>query len=183
MQTTAADGRLRLETPRLVLRPLAAEDAADIARLVGDADVAEMTGQIPHPYTLTDAVQWLAAVAGKPQVLGIRRRTDHAFAGVVSIVNEPDGFELAELGYWIGKPFWGQGFMTEAARCFIVHYFRTTGQDRLQAMVLPENLPSRRVLEKLDFRPAGKVERYSPARAQTQRLIVLEVSKPTGSAV
>jgi RimJ/RimL family protein N-acetyltransferase len=175
-QTTGVDGRIRLETARLVLRPLAAEDAAEIVRLAGDVDVAEMTGEIPHPYTLTDAVEWLASVAGKPWALAICRRTDHALIGVINIVNDPGGLDPVELGYWIGKPYWGQGFMTEAAHCFIDHFFRVSGRHRVHAMVLAENTASRRVLEKLGFWPAGKVERFFAARAETRRLIVMEVS-------
>ena len=137
-----------------------------------------MTTRMPHPYALADAEGWLAEVAGEPWVLGIFRREDGAFAGIVSVEGDVESAEPVELGYWVGKPFWGQGYMTEAARHCVDRFFQATGRRVIRSSVLPENAASRRVLEKLGFRPAGTVERHMDAMGETRRLLVMELDRP-----
>ena len=142
-----------LKTERLTLRPLRATDAKAIVGLVGDADVARMTARIPHPYTLQDADQWIArAVEGGEIVFAIVH--DGALIGCADYKPEENG--CAELGYWIGKPFWNKGFATEAARAVAAHAFASREIRTLSAGHFTDNPASARVLRKLGFTPSGE---------------------------
>ncbi len=103
-------------------------DIKAIARLANDRRVAENTARIPHPYRADDAEQFIAAVNRQ------RRRSDF----VITLDGEPIGVcgvELresgAEIGYWLGVPFWGRGYATEAVRAVIDHAFGALGHDAL----------------------------------------------------
>src|SRR5258708_34395175 len=106
---------LRLQTPRLILRPLAPDDAAHMTPLAADAGVARMTTSIPHPFSQDMASDFIARMQAadhaREMVLTVER-ADGVFMGVLGI-HPTDGL-APELGYWIGRPFWGAGYMTEA---------------------------------------------------------------------
>jgi RimJ/RimL family protein N-acetyltransferase len=141
-----------LETGRLVLRAPRLDDAERVAALVNDRRIAENTARIPHPYALADAESWI----------GASNRT----AGEATFVIETGGeviggcgFDLREagqeIGYWIGVPFWGNGYATEAAQAVIDYAF---GELRLEALLSGAritNPASRRVLEKCGFQWTG----------------------------
>src|SRR5438105_534326 len=100
-----------LTTPRLVLRPFRLEDASDVQRLAGERDIAATTLRIPHPYLDGMAEAWLATLQpryekGEAVVFAITRREDGAFLGAIGLEIARE-HERAELGYWIGKPYWG----------------------------------------------------------------------------
>jgi RimJ/RimL family protein N-acetyltransferase len=142
-----------LETERLVLRAPRLEDAKAVVTLAGDRRVAENTARIPHPYRLADAGEWIASVstgAGKETFL---ITLDGAPIGACGI-DLRDG-PTPELGYWLGTPYWGQGFATEAARAVIDHAFEDLGHEALQAGARVSNPASRRVLEKCGFQWTG----------------------------
>jgi len=142
-----------LKTERLVLRPPVLDDAAAIAALVNDRRIAQNTARIPYPYTLADAHAFLTAVDASDReiVFLITAR-----AGVIGCcgIEQRDG-EEAEIGYWLGVPFWGQGYATEAARAVIDYAFGELGRVTLQAGARVSNGASRRVLEKCGFQWTG----------------------------
>ena len=101
--------RLRLRRPRL-------KDAARIAELADDFEVARMTARLPHPYGVQDARGWLERTSGQDPAREAVFAVEHDQAGVVGMLGfhrNEQGF--AELGYWLGRPYWGQGLATEAA--------------------------------------------------------------------
>src|SRR5215213_8326660 len=114
---------VQLETPRLILRPFQSTDAADIVRLAGDRDIAATTRHIPHPYELPMAEAWLKSLPaayerGELLNFAITLRTTGELAGAIGLVlNAVD--HHGELGYWVGKPYWDNGYATEAARAMI----------------------------------------------------------------
>ena len=135
-----------LETKRLVLRAPRFEDAKQVAALANERCVAENTARIPHPYRIDDARQWISAA------------TSQSDAFVITIGGEvigACGLEGAELGYWIGVPFWGCGYATEAARGLIDYAFGDLGYKVLTASARVSNPASRRVLEKCGFEWTG----------------------------
>jgi RimJ/RimL family protein N-acetyltransferase len=141
-----------LETERLVLRAPRLADAEAIARLANDRRVAENTARIPHPYACEDADEFVAAV---------NRGEDEAVFAVV-LKGELIGMcgvepreDKAEIGYWLGVPYWGHGYATEAARAMIDHAFGTLGHQTLEASARVSNPVSRRVLEKCGFQWTG----------------------------
>lgn len=143
-----------LETTRLVLRAPRLEDAKAVAVLANDRRIAENTARIPHPYSLTDAEQFIAAGdCGPGEVTFLITRPDGAIVGAAGVA-KLDGAN-PEIGYWLGVPYWGQGFATEAVRAVIDYAFGELRHDALHAGARVTNPASRRVLEKCGFQWTG----------------------------
>ena len=152
-------------TERLLLRPGWAEDAPALARAIADEHVVRNLATAPWPYALEDAEAFLAAPRdpAMPSFL-ITERTDGAprIVGACGLGRRPSG--AVEMGYWIARAHWGQGFATEAGRA-LIEIARTLRLSRLEASHFVDNPASGRVLEKLGFVPTGlSAARYSCAR-------------------
>ena len=157
-----------LTTARLSLREPRAEDAARIAAFAGDFDVARMTTNIPHPYREADAAAYLGRVAA-------RDRSTHAvFAveledeGLIGIVGfHPKAERAVEVGYWLGRPYWGHGYATEATRAAVDWAGEDWGKRWVVSGHFADNPASGRVLEKAGFLYTGVIEpRRSVARGE-----------------
>ena len=149
----------RLETDRLILRPLESSDAGRIQTLAGAEEVAAGTLNIPHPYPLSAAVDFIAFTAhaweaGEHYTFGVTVKPDDALVGCIGLSVRGE-HRRAELGYWIGVPFWGQGYATEAARRAIDFGFDTLELNKILAMHFPENPASGRVLKKAGMSNEG----------------------------
>jgi RimJ/RimL family protein N-acetyltransferase len=143
-----------LGTERLVLRAPRLEDAKAVAALANDRRIAENTRRIPHPYTRADAEEFIASVntpAGETAFMVTL--ADGTLIGAVGLGSTED--DAPELGYWIGVPFWGKGFATEAVRAVIDYAFTDLGHDAMQAGARVTNPASRRLLEKCGFQWTG----------------------------
>jgi RimJ/RimL family protein N-acetyltransferase len=143
-----------LETERLILRPPRFEDAKAIAALANDRRIAENTARIPHPYRVADAEAFIAGVnvPGGETVFLITDLGDTILGGCGVGVLDGQG---PELGYWLGVPFWGQGYATEAVRAVIDYAFTELDCAFLNAGARVTNPASRRVLEKCGFQWTG----------------------------
>ncbi len=154
------DDIFRLETKRLWLRWPCAADAGAVARYAGDAEVALKTANIPHPYERYQAdehILWMREknAVGEGSSLAIApKRQPSELIGLVG-VRPCEEKGAANLGYWLAKPFWGQGLMTEAATALVELAFDYTDVERILASALPTNAASLRVLEKLGFVRTG----------------------------
>ena len=137
-----------LKTARLALRAPSHSDVPAMVALAGDRRVAENTARIPHPYTAADAAGLLASInqTGGETVFAIE--LDGALIGMCGLDPRRDG---AELGYWLGVPFWGYGYGTEAVRGLIDYAFAKLGHEVLSSGARVSNPASRRVLEKCGF--------------------------------
>jgi RimJ/RimL family protein N-acetyltransferase len=143
-----------LETERLLLRAPRLEDAETIAALADDRRVAENTLRIPHPYALADAESFIdSANAAAGEIVFLITTHGARVLGICG-VRKVDG-EQPEIGYWLGVPFWGKGYATEAARAVIDHAFDNLGYDVLIGGARVSNPASRRVLEKCAFQWTG----------------------------
>lgn len=159
-------------TNRLLLRPGFMEDAPVLARLMADKGIAMATATIPHPYSEADARKWLATppAPGLPRCL-IVLRTGGAPVIVGGIALDRSKSGSVELGYWVARSYWGRGIATEAAKA-VIEMARTVGVRRIHAGHFLDNPASGRVLEKLGFRPNGRVSaitscaRSEPAAAR-----------------
>ena len=149
-----------IKTARLLLRPLEQTDIPAIVRLAGAREIASMTANIPHPYTEQDARDFLARASEE-----FRSGRSLSFAVCISAARELCGgvglnitpaHQRAELGYWIGAPFWGNGFATEAARAVVVFGFQTLALHRIYAFHFAGNAASGRVLQKIGMRHEGR---------------------------
>lgn len=159
-----------LETARLKLRLGEIADAAAVVPLIGDYDVAKNLARAPHPYAAQD---WLDHVTRMAE--GYARGTDFSFL----VVRKSDGVVMGkcgvhltdggpfELGYWLGRPYWGEGFATEAARRVAIFAFYELKVDVLVAGWFEDNPASGRVLEKLGFQATGLEPMESRARRGT----------------
>jgi ribosomal-protein-alanine N-acetyltransferase len=148
-----------LETNRLILRPLALEDAQEIQALAGDFTIADTTLNIVHPYPDGLAEKWISEHPAKFQqreavTFAVTLKDHGQLIGVASL-----GFNLrfrrGELGYWISKPYWNQGFATEASRAVIEFGFGSLGLHKIEATHLSRNPASGKVLQKMGFEQEG----------------------------
>lgn len=144
-----------LETGRLQLLPYSESDIPELLPLIGTREVAATTLRIPHPYTEEDARRFVASMLSDDEVrLGIRLRADGRLVGGVGLrLNLQQ--KNAELGYWIGAPYWGQGYATEAAQEMLRHGFQQIGLHRIFASHFKGNSASARILKKLGMRYEG----------------------------
>jgi RimJ/RimL family protein N-acetyltransferase len=146
-----------LETKRLAMRAPRLEDAKAVAALANDRRIAENTARIPHPYKTTDAENFISGAnkAGGEAVFLITLR-DETIIGACGLVQDPQTpGESPELGYWLGVPYWGKGYATEALHAVIDYAFTDLEHKSLQAGARVTNPASRRVLEKCGFQWTG----------------------------
>ena len=131
-----------LRTVRLTLRPPVAADRQAVVDGMNDLEVTQWLSVVPHPYTLADADWFIDHVAQG----GERTWFIHDESGLVG------GIGLGtELGYWLARPVWGRGYMTEAAQAVLAHLFADPAQDDIIAGHFVENLASGNVLAKSGF--------------------------------
>lgn len=173
MTTTGTPLPTTLQTPRLRLRAPVLADAPRIAMFVGAWEVARMLARVPHPYTEQDAKNWI----GDPDGEARRYVVVHA-NGVIGVV----GLELRdqagtyELGYWLAQPFWGRGFMTEAAAAVIEALRACDPSAAVTCCHFADNPASAAVIRKLGFVATG--ERQLDCRARGQAVRALTYSLP-----
>jgi ribosomal-protein-alanine N-acetyltransferase len=153
-----------LTTLRLVLRPFTLADGPAVQRLAGDSAIAETTLLVPHPYEDGLAEKWIATHAeqfdsGKLANFAICLRNSGELAGSIGLVLHAAD-ERAELGYWVGKPYWGNGYCTEAARAVLEYGFVVRGLNRVEAYHFGNNPASGRVMQKLRMRYEGCQRQY-----------------------
>jgi RimJ/RimL family protein N-acetyltransferase len=142
-----------LETPRLLLRPFTIADAPAVQRLAGTHEVADTTLNIPHPYPDGAAEQWIAThpehfAQGTSVTFAIVLRASNALGGAIGLHIE-QRHQHAELGYWLGVPYWNQGYTTEAATALLGYGFTVLQLHRIYARHLTRNPASGRVMQKL----------------------------------
>lgn len=153
-----------LRTERLVLRPYTLADAARVAELAGVREVAATTARIPHPYEPWMAEEWIA---------DHRMAWDDGTDAIYAITTDAEGLigsialhlkldqRRAELGYWIGRPYWGRGFTTEAARALLALGFDTLKLQRISAHYMAGNGASGAVMRKLGMQHEGTLRRHA----------------------
>jgi ribosomal-protein-alanine N-acetyltransferase len=153
-----------LLTPRLLLRSFENEDVPSIVRLAGVNEIAATTLNIPHPYSENDARSFLAKAnedfrGGHSVSFAISILPGRELCGAVGL-HIVDAHRRAELGYWIGVPFWGKGFATEAATASVEFGFETLHLHRIYAHHFSGNTASKRVLEKIGMLHEGRSRQH-----------------------
>lgn len=148
-----------LQTDRLTLRCFELSDIPTLLPLIGDRRVAATTLRIPHPYAESDARDFITAAqqdlaSGRELHLCLELRESRALCGGAGLRFEPD-HRRAELGYWIGVPYWGKGYATEATGALVKYGFETLGLHRIHAGHFTNNPASARVLKKIGMRHEG----------------------------
>jgi RimJ/RimL family protein N-acetyltransferase len=158
-----------LETPRLVLRPFVLADAPVVQRLAGAAEVASTTQNIPHPYEDGMAEKWIESHEENWETAKVLTLAmvvpDEGVVGAIGLHLQLDHLR-GELGYWVGVPFWGRGYATEAAAAVMAFGFDTLQLNRIQARYMTRNPSSGRVMEKLGMSPEGVHRQFFRIRGQ-----------------
>jgi RimJ/RimL family protein N-acetyltransferase len=151
-------------------------DADDVQQLASDRAIADTTLNIPHPYEDGFAERWIGNhrdwfECGQQAVFAVILKASPARAneprhlsaakliGAVALLIQPDD-QRAELGYWIGMPYWNQGYCTEAARAAIDFGFQQLGLNRIYAHHFVRNPASGRVLQKLGMTHEGRLRQH-----------------------
>jgi ribosomal-protein-alanine N-acetyltransferase len=133
---------------------------------LNDRGIYDRTLRIPFPYTEADADEWLALVGkitveqGRPVHWAIRSTDDTLIGGCGFDDFQVGKSHRGEVGYWLAKPFWGQGIMTAVVQRICRHAFEEFGLVKITAHVFPHNPASARVLEKCGFQPEGFLRRH-----------------------
>ncbi|MEZ0297286.1 MAG: GNAT family N-acetyltransferase [Candidatus Methylacidiphilales bacterium] len=152
-----------LYTSRLILRPFTLEDCEDVQRLAGHEEVARMTANIPHPYPPDAAKAWIeihepAYAKGLLASFAVTKKDDQKLMGCVAIgLNQVD--MRGELAYWMGVPYWNQGFTTEAREC-VRFCFEQFNLAKVSGAFFSINAASGRVMQKLGMVQEGYRRRH-----------------------
>ena len=165
---SAQSMRAVIETNRLTLRRMTAQDCGRVVELLNDWAVASMLGRVAHPYSPDDYFAWQSG-----HDAAWAHATDFPYAictareGLIGCVGLDGGHTDAptyELGYWLGQAYWGQGYATEAARAVLAYGLETKAYSGFSSSHFDDNPASRRVLQKLGFEAAGIGTIWSEAR-------------------
>ncbi len=150
---------LEIKTARLLLRPFTLADAVDVRKLAGDKEIAANALSIPYPYETNMAEEWIAKhpewrARGEQIIFATVRAADRLLLGAVGLTVS-QRHQSAELGYWIGRAYWGQGYASEAVAAAMRHAFGALAINRVHAACLTRNPASARVLEKAGMAHEG----------------------------
>ncbi len=163
-----------LETERLILRELRLDDAEDMFAYAKDAEIAAFGLWLPQ-VTLQENIDDLRETlegyaAGTALDWAVEHRADRKMIGRINLGGYHPRDRRADLGHAYNRDYWGKGYATEAARTVVAFAFDTFELNRVGAAVLPDNMGSIRVLEKLGFQKEGVRRHYTTLRGQPEDL-------------
>ena len=184
LRTENLETALFLDTPlisteRLVLRPPHVVDAEPMAQLANNINVAHMLAHMPHPYTIGDAEKFISNAqknSGRACVYSITEAESGALIGVGSLHETPDDDE-PHMGYWIGEPYWGKGYASEAARALVDLYFKVTNRPALLVSARVSNEASKKVIRKCGGAHIGTAEAVHPLLGEKQQLDLFQITR------
>ena len=148
------------------LRRFRLEDARDIAARINDPEISRFTIQIPYPYGVKDAIDFISNnevwfEEGSSLNLAITLKEEDSVIGGIGLMNIDRKFNHAEIGYWIGKEYWGKGMVSQCVQAMVRLGFDRIGLQRISAVVFSPNTRSKRILEKNGFKFEGTMrDRY-----------------------
>ncbi len=170
-----------IRSQRLVLRPFTLKDAPTVQRLAGHRDIADTTLRIPHPYEDGMAEEWISSLqpgfdAGAQATFAIVRRENTGVIGAIGLTIEQDS-NVAELGYWIGKPFWNNGYATEATEAILAYGFAELRLSRINAQHLARNPSSGRVMQKAGMTCEGRAPKGAVKWDKHEDLVLYRITR------
>ncbi|MFP6741693.1 MAG: GNAT family N-acetyltransferase [Alphaproteobacteria bacterium] len=170
-----------LSTARLIMRLPEASDASAVAGLANDVAVTRYTARMPHTYGLDDACDFIkvaraGAGEGTSTPFFIQLKDGGALIGGIGLeLGSKQG--SAEIGYWLGRDYWNQGYTTEALAAVVDFGFDELKLSVVRGNVVPENTASVRVMEKLGMTVVGHEISPAPARAADQNVDIYEMTR------
>lgn len=152
---------MELIDKELKLRPFAESDARILASICNNKNIWDnLRDYIPFPYTEENALDFIRMCKNEKPQFTFAIEFKGELVGTIGLVGQQDIYRLsAELGYWIGESYWGEGIATRAVRMIVEYGFSTLGLLRIFAGVFDFNKPSQRVLEKSGFKLEGIAEK------------------------
>ncbi|EFO32951.1 acetyltransferase [Roseibium sp. TrichSKD4] len=176
----------QIKTQRLVLRQPRASDIQMIAQHLGDYEVAKMLARVPYPYDLETGrqrlqkiIEWWEKPSSAPELVF---HVDHK-GQMIGSVSFKALHETPEIGYWLGRPHWGQGMMSEAVAAAIDWLFQTTDHEMVLGTAMEENTNSLNVLTKCGFEAIGRSASMSLARGDYVPDIVMKLTRNAFTAL
>jgi RimJ/RimL family protein N-acetyltransferase len=160
------------------------DDLADLLALANNWAVARWVSSMPHPYTEVDGRKWIERVqrdhaTGRPRLFAIAlNETDRLVgSGGGSTAAPKTKADEWMLGYWLGQPYWGQGYGREAVSAFIDYGFRTLGVETILAYTDLANIASQKVLIHCGLATAGELDLDKPTRQGSERVPLFRISR------
>jgi ribosomal-protein-alanine N-acetyltransferase len=137
----------------IILRPWCPEDAGQLALLANNKKIwLNVRDRFPHPYTVGNAVEWIASTKDQQPAQTLAILADGKIAGCIGVLLKEDVYRKSiEIGYFIGEAFWGKGIATTSVSLFIDYIKKHFDVLRVYAEVFEHNRASMKVLEKNDF--------------------------------
>lgn len=149
-----------IETDRLILRPFDILDSKRVQELAGHRKIAKTTLNIPYPYKDGMAEMWISthidSFNKKNEITyAVVKKDTNELIGAISLLTINRIHRKAELGYWIGVPYWRNGYCSEAANAIIKFGFKNINLNRIFGLAFENNIPSWRVMEKIGMKYEG----------------------------
>jgi len=162
-----------LETKRLILRPWKESDAENLFKYASDPDVGPIAGWPPHK-NLEESCAAIKNSLSRKETYAICLKEDNLAIGAISLklkghTDMTDRDDECEMGFWLGKPFWGRGIMPEAARELLRHAFEDCGMQKVWIGYYEGNIKSKRVQGKCGFRYQWTTENVDVPRMHEKR--------------
>lgn len=173
--------KVNLKTERLLIRSPRASDIPRIVKFADNPKVADMTLNMPYPYEEKDAIYWInmanQGLEDESQfTFAICQKTTDEFIGGIGLrVNKR--FNRAELGFWIGEPFWNNGFVSEAVKKMLAFGFEEAGLNKILATHLPNNPASGKVMVKNGMVKEGELKEHIRKNEKYLSLIQYRITR------
>ncbi|WP_246315594.1 GNAT family N-acetyltransferase [Paenibacillus foliorum] len=170
------------ETERLFLRLFQLADAKSVQELAGHEEVARTTLSIPHPYPDGAAEAWIERTRSATEIgtiysFALVGKENNELIGCVSLrVSKTDN--QAELAYWVGRPYWGLGFATEASKRIVVFGFEELGLNRIYAAAMTKNPASYKVMSKIGMKFKEILPKHILKSEVYEDLVLYEMANP-----
>jgi [ribosomal protein S5]-alanine N-acetyltransferase len=185
--TEEKPSRLKLHKKGLLvdLRELSINDAKDISRLM-TYNISKSLWQVPYPYTVGNAVNFINSChrdfeSLKAVNFAIQYKNNfgdvNRLVGIVSLKNIDSDNKKANVGYWIGEQYWGNGLATESVALVINYAFSVLGLEEISAYVYSENKASIRVLEKNGMTKKEEVNEYNQMSGRYKNTIKFAIQR------
>jgi len=149
---------IEIKTDRLILKKhKSKQDILSIVSQIGDWEVVKWLAMVPYPYTYNDCESYLKESNNNELALNIF--LDNQLIGGVGLHLHNDNYY--ELGYWLGKDYWGKGYATESSKYLLEYALGKLDSPKIKSGYFIDNIPSGNVLKKLGFKEVGIEKRYS----------------------
>lgn len=157
-----------------VLRPWREGDEPALVKYANNRNVwVNLANTFPHPYSMEDAAAWVQSQKDREPPTDLAITSADEAIGSIGLTLQEDVYRgAADVGYWLGEPFWGQGIATHALRAMTDYAFATFDLVRLQACVFEWNPASARVLEKCGFIFEGRSPKGATKDGQTVDMLL-----------